>query len=180
MAQPLTQYLTATSLDGYIATEDNDLSWLFQFEGEDPANPYPSFIEQVGVLAMGATTYEWILEHDTGPWAYADRPTWVFTHRGLPDKEGADIRFTHDDVPRVHAAMLEAAGERNVWLVGGGDLVGQFLDHGLLDELWVTVVPVTLGSGAPLLPRRHTSPLRMLEVAHSPDGPFVHLHYSVR
>ena len=51
-----TVYLTASSLDGYIATEDNDLSWLFQFGGEDPTNPYVDFIDNVGALAMGATT----------------------------------------------------------------------------------------------------------------------------
>jgi dihydrofolate reductase len=50
--------------------------------------------------------------------------------------------------------MVEAAGTKNVWLVGGGDLVGQFADRGLLDELWVQYAPVTLGGGAPLLPRR--------------------------
>ena len=49
--------------------------------------------------------------------------------------------------------MVEAAGGKNVWLVGGGELVGQFYDHGLLDELIVTIASVTLGAGAPLLPR---------------------------
>lgn len=175
-----TQYLTATSLDGYIATEDNDLGWLFQFEGEDASNPYPEFIEQVGALAMGATTYEWVLAHDDGPWPYTGRPTWVFTHRTLPTKEGADIRFTQDDVATVHAAMTAAAGERNVWLVGGGDLVGQFLERDLLDEMWLTFAPVTLGRGAPLLPRRHTTPMRLLEIHHDAGAPFVHLRYSVR
>ena len=174
-----TTYLTATSLDGYIATEDNDLGWLFQFEGEDGANPYPEFIENVGALAMGATTYEWIRRHDPGSWAYDDRPTWVFTHRGLPRIEGADLRFTAGDVGSVHAEMVDAASGRDVWLVGGGDLVGQFLDHDLLDELWVSITPLVLGAGAPLLPRRRTTPMRVVEVRHAPGSPFVHVHYSV-
>jgi dihydrofolate reductase len=50
--------------------------------------------------------------------------------------------------------MVEAAGDRNVWIVGGGDLAGQFADAGLLDEVIVSIAPVTLGAGAPLLPRR--------------------------
>jgi dihydrofolate reductase len=104
----------------------------------------------------------------------------VFTHRELAPIEGADVRFTADPVPAVHAAMLEAAGGKDVWLVGGGELVGQFLDHDLLDELWVSLTPVTLGAGAPLLPRRHTTPMRLLESRPSPAGTFVHLHYSLR
>jgi dihydrofolate reductase len=175
-----TTYLTATTLDGFIATEDNDLGWLFQLEGEDPHNPYDEFIDNVGTLAMGATTYEWIRLNQPGEWAYADRPTWVFTHRDLPRIEGADLRFTSEDVGEVHRQMLEAAGGRDVWLVGGGDLVGQFLDRDLLDEIWVSIAPLVLGAGAPLLPRHRTTPMRILEVRHASTSPFVHVHYSVR
>ncbi len=177
----VTTYLVASSLDGFIADEHDDLSWLLSMPGaDDPANPYDAFIEQVGVLAMGAGTYEWIRRHHPGEWFYGDRPTWVFTHRDLPPIAGADLRFTSDPVPDVHAAMVRAAAGRNLWLVGGGDLVGQFLDHDLLDELWVSLTPVTLGAGAPLLPRRHTAPMRLLEVRASPAQTFVHLHYSLR
>ena len=178
---PLTQYLVASSLDGFIATEDDDLSWLLSMPGgDDDANPYPAFIEQVGAVAMGATTYEWVLAHDEGPWPYA-QPTWVFTHRELPVREGGgDIRLTQRPVAEVHAEMTEAAAGRNIWLVGGGELVGQFLDAGLLDELIVSVTPVLLGRGAPLLPRRRTQPMRLLSATPSPADTFVHLHYSLR
>ena len=176
----LTQYLVASSLDGFIADEHDNLDWLLSMPGgDDEANPYPAFIREVGALAMGATTYEWILEHDPGSWPY-DQPAWVFTHRDLPRVEGADLRLTSDDVRDVHAAMLEAAGGRNVWLVGGGELVGQFLDHDLLDELIVSVTPVLLGAGAPLLPRRRTRPMKLLSATPSPAGTFVHLHYTLR
>jgi dihydrofolate reductase len=178
---PVTTYLVASSLDGFIADEHDDLSWLLSMPGgDDEANPYDEFIEHVGALAMGATTYEWIQRHHPGEWFYGDRPTWVFTHRGLAPVEGADVRFTADPVAEVHAAMREAAGDRDIWLVGGGELVGQFLDHDLLDELWLSLTPVTLGAGAPLLPRRHTTPLRLLEARPSPAGTFVHLHYALR
>lgn len=178
---PLTQYLVASSLDGFIADEHDNLDWLLSMPGgDDDANPYPAFIKDVGALAMGATTYEWINQHHPGQWFYGDRPCWVFTHRDLPAIEGANLVFTSDDARTVHAAMVEAAGGRNVWLVGGGELVGQFLDHDLLDELIVSVTPVLLGKGAPLLPRRRTEPMRLLSAIPSPAHTFVHLHYSLR
>ena len=166
-----TQYFTASSVDGFIADPDNSLSWLLSrdVDAEGPMS-YARFFESVGALAMGATTYGWILEHDVvgdagGPWPY-QVPCWVFTHRDLPRVEG-DIRFTRDAVPAVHAELVEAAGGRNVWVVGGGDLAGQFADAGLLDEVWVQYAPVTLGAGAPLLPRRLE--LRLEEVGRNRD-----------
>lgn len=178
----LTQYFVASSLDGFIADENDNLDWLLQMDGgpSDDENPYAEFIEHVGAIAMGATTYEWVQRHDPGPWAFGDTPSWIFTHRELTPVEGGNLVFTADEVPRVHADMLQAAGGKNIWLVGGGDLVGQFLDHGLLDELWLSLTPVTLGSGAPLLPRRHTEPLRLTSVAGTRNGTFVHLRYSLR
>src|SRR5215213_2709221 len=182
----LTQYFVASTLDGFIADPDDDLSWLLQFDASfDPdgvgdANPYEGFIANVSVLAMGSTTYEWIQQHDPGRWSYGDRPTYVFTHRELDPIEGANLVFTSDPVTDVHAAMTGAAGEGNIWLVGGGELVGQFLDHNLLDEIWLTLAPVTLGAGAPLLPRRHTRPMRLLSATPSPNGTFAHLRYRVR
>jgi dihydrofolate reductase len=61
----LTQYYTATTLDGFIADPDDSLDWLFTRQ-QDPAGPlnYDAFISKVGALAMGSTTYEWILEHE--------------------------------------------------------------------------------------------------------------------
>jgi dihydrofolate reductase len=150
----LTQYFTASSLDGFIAAEPEDgLAWLLSRD-IDSAGPqgYDGFIAEVGALAMGASTYRWLLDHNDGPWPYA-MPTWVFSHRDFPAPDG-DVRFTTGPVPEVHAAMVAAAGEQNIWLVGGGDLVGQFHDHGLLDEVWIQYAPITLGTGAPLLPRR--------------------------
>ncbi|MCW2803250.1 MAG: hypothetical protein QOF52_1373 [Propionibacteriaceae bacterium] len=185
-----TQYYTATSIDGFIADSNNSLEWLFQFgEGVDPNQDsdinreYTAFLADVGALAMGSTTYEWIVRHsdllsEPSQWAY-EMPTWVFSSRELPPIQGADIRFVSGDVRPVHAEMVEAAAGRNVWLVGGGDLVGQFADHGLLDEIILGVAPVTLGSGAPLLPRRLTTPPLQLLDAKVADGTFAMLRYAV-
>src|SRR5690242_9289531 len=135
-----TQYFTATSIDGFIADADNSLEWLFPLrQSEAGLQEYPTFIAEVGALAMGSTTYEWVLTHERlleegKPWPY-DQPTWVFSSRDLPAVPGADLRFVSGDVAPVHAAMVEAAAGKNIWLVGGGELVGQFADAGLLDEL---------------------------------------------
>jgi dihydrofolate reductase len=172
---PLTQFYTATTLDGFIADENHSLDWLFT-RARDPDGllGYEKFIAEVGALAMGSTTYEWILDHESGKWPY-DQPCWVFTSRNLRVVENAPIEFVSGDVAPVHEAMAAAAPGKNLWIVGGGDLVGQFADAGLLDEVLVSIAPVTLGGGAPLLPRRLE--LRLDEVAQ--NGAFVDAKFSV-
>jgi dihydrofolate reductase len=103
----------------------------------------------------------------------------VFSHREWPRVPGADIRFVEGDVRPVHEEMLAAAGGRNIWLTGGGDLVGQFADHGLLDEIILGIAPVTLGAGAPLLPRRLTGVLQLTD-AQVLNSAFVEVRYRVR
>src|SRR4051794_15185046 len=154
-----TQYFTATSLDGFIAPEDDSLDWLFPL-GNLSDSSYPEFIAEVGALAMGSTTYEWMIRNadkviaEVGsPWPYT-QPVWIFTRRTLPVIEGAKIQFVKGEVRPVHAEMRVAAGNKNIWIVGGGDLAGQFHDAGLLDELIVQIGSVTLGTGKPLFPRR--------------------------
>ncbi|WP_324652053.1 dihydrofolate reductase family protein [Georgenia sp. H159] len=171
---PRTTYYVASSLDGFIATPDHSLDWLLtrDIEEDGPMGP-ADFITGVGAIAMGASTYRWIRDYQDR-WDYT-APTWVFTHRDLPAPVGADVRFTQQDVRTVHAEMSTAAGDRDVWLMGGGDLVGQFADAGLLDEVVIAYAPVTLGSGAPLLPRRLE--LRMTELAR--NGEFACARYDV-
>ncbi len=179
-----TQYYTAASLDGFIATVDDSLEWLFPL-GDIAATSYPTFITGVGAVAMGSATYEWMLRHVVGPeakrpepWPY-QQPTWVFSSRTLPPVTGADIRWARGDVRPIHADMVRAAGGKNIWIVGGGELAGQFYDHGLLDELFVQVGSVTLGAGKPLLPRAITNPpLRLISVKAIGTG-FAELHYEV-
>ncbi|MFJ4224871.1 dihydrofolate reductase family protein [Microbacterium sp. NPDC089695] len=162
-----THYFTASSLDGFIATADHSLDWLLSrdIDQEGPMS-YVEFEKGVGALAMGASTFEWVMGHDEGRWGYT-QPTWVFTHRELEVPNGADVRLSQGDVRRAHAEMVEAAQGRDVWIVGGGDLAGQFADAGLLDEVWVQYAPVTLGSGAPLLPR--ALELELIDVARNRD-----------
>lgn len=179
-----TQYYTAASLDSYIATVDDSLEWLFPL-GDIEATSYPDFIRQVGALAMGSATYEWMLRHivdpedkQPQPWPYS-QPAWVFSSRALHAVPGADIRFVRGDVRPVHEEMVKAAAGLNVWIVGGGELAGRFYDYGLLDELIVQVGSVTLGAGKPLLPRTIISPpLRLISASAVGTG-FAELRYEV-
>lgn len=180
-----TQYYTAATLDGFLATEDDSLAWLFPL-GDLDSSSYPAFIAEVGALAMGSSTYEWMLDNieqvreETGEaWPYS-QPVWVFTTRTLPSIEIADIRFVQGDVRPVHEAMRSAAGEKNIWIVGGGDLAGQFHDAGLLDELIVQIGSATLGSGKPLFPRRVLSPVLQLASVQQLGKDMVELKYSIQ
>ncbi|MFZ4285664.1 dihydrofolate reductase family protein [Variovorax sp. HJSM1_2] len=179
-----TQYFSATSLDGFIATEDDSIEWLFPL-GDLNNSSYPAFISEVGALVMGSSTYEWMLRHaDTvaaevgSAWPYS-QPVWVFTSRTLPLVEGADIRFAQGDVRPIHADMRAAAGDKNIWIVGGGDLAGQFYDAGLLDEFIFQVGSVTLGQGKPLFPRRVFSPVLKLQAVRQIGTSMVELRYAV-
>jgi dihydrofolate reductase len=184
---PKTQYYTATTIDGYIADSDNSLSWLFEVEDDDDGNrsPFETFFAGVGAFAMGATTYEWVLDHDKllddpAKWSsyYGSIPCWVFTHRDLPAIPGAPLTFVSGDVRPVHAAMTTAAADKNIWVVGGGELAGTFADAGLLEELILGVAPATLGAGAPLLPRR-LPPSRLSLTTLERRGQFAYLTYTL-
>jgi dihydrofolate reductase len=170
-----TQYYTASSLDGFIATEDDSLEWLFPL-GDPSESSYPEFIAEVGAIAMGSATYEWIQRNaekaqseTSSSWPYA-QPTWVFTKRRLEVVPGADIRFFSGD----------AAQGKNIWIVGGGDLAGQFYDAGLLDEIIVQFGAVTLGQGKPLLPRRILSTALRLTTVRQMSDRMVELRFEVR
>lgn len=174
----------ATTANGWIADAQNSLAWLFAVPGAD--EPDPSLLPQsAAVMVEGSTTYEWVLaESDIlahpERWRqfHGDRPTFVFTTRRLPVPEGADIRFIRGPVATALAEIREAAGEGDVWLVGGGELVGQFFDAGALDEVALTIAPVFLDGGAPLLPRRIESD-RLRLVSSTANGQFARLIYEV-
>lgn len=175
---------TAVSLNGWIADEQNSLSWLFAVEGGE--SPDESLLpSNAGVLVEGSTTYEWLLNESDllahpERWAefYKDRPTFVFTTRDLPVPHGADVRFVRGSVTDALPQIVAAAGDRDVWVVGGGDLAGQFADAGALDEIAVSIAPVLLAGGAPLLPRRIESD-RLRLVSARAAGQFARLVYAV-
>lgn len=176
---------SATTLNGWIADEHGSLDWLFAVpHGAAPdAGLFPA---DATVLVAGSTTYLWVLGHEDllahpERWRdlYGDRPTVVFTHRDLPTPAGADVRFVSGPVADALPAIRAAAGDGDVWVVGGGDLAGQFLDAGALDEIALSVAPVALTGGAPLLPRTVGSD-RLTLVSAGAVGQFARLVYAVR
>ncbi|MBS1907568.1 MAG: dihydrofolate reductase [Actinobacteria bacterium] len=178
-------FYTASTLNGFLADPDDSLDWLLRIPQEGASADIAAFTERIGVLVEGWSTYEWLLREERlldrpERWQqfYEDRPTFVFTSRELPRVPGADIRFVRGAVHDHWDAIVAAAGSRDVWVVGGGDLAGQFADQGLLDEIVVTFAPATLRSGRPLLPRAldHT---RLVLTGVRQAGPFAELTYRV-
>jgi len=113
------------------------------------------------------------------PWPYV-QPAWVFSTRALPQIEGADVRFVRGSVSQIHAEMRAVADDKNIWIVGGGDLSGQFYDAGLLDELIIQVGSATLGTGKPLFPRRVLNPVLLLASVQQMGTGMVELRYEVQ
>lgn len=137
----------AASLDGFIADPDGGVAWLERFDVEGEDHGYERFLSGVDTVVMGATTYEQDVAR--GEWPYGNRPTWVFTHRELPSPIGATLRFVSGPVADVVPSIRETSA-RDVFLVGGAQLVAQFLSAQAIDELILFVVPVVLGAGVRL------------------------------
>jgi dihydrofolate reductase len=191
-----TIYYCASSLDGYIAEADDSLDWLLGYEGAyagEGAEPgpmsgggaYERFYEGVGALVSGSATYEWILDHldaaGGGEWPYKGKPFWVLSSRELPmpEGEGVDARIANGSVAELYGQMSAAAGDRALWIVGGGGVASQFAREGLLDEVHLTLVPVALGTGKPLF--AHPLPGSMQLAGTSVfDNGMVELRYEVR
>lgn len=154
---------TSSTLNGFIADEHNSLHWLFEVPGSDSASAdFGIFLEKVGTIVMGSTTYEWLLKDldfidDPQKWAdvYGDRPTWVFSSRNLEVPEGSPIKVISgaitDALPKISASNPKNS---DIWIVGGGDLAGQFFEAGALDRIILTMAPVFLDKGKPAMPRR--------------------------
>ena len=147
-----TIYFTASSIDGYIVDDAGSLGWLLSrnIDADGPFG-YRAFSDSVGALVMGATTYEWIVANESGDWPYK-QPTWVLTHRPDIVRPGHPVHAFAGDITELQPNLLQAAGYRDVWMVGGGEAAAQFVRAGLVDELIVSYAPCTLGTGGRLLP----------------------------
>ncbi|HXV58181.1 MAG TPA: dihydrofolate reductase family protein [Gaiellaceae bacterium] len=193
LARARTIYYGACSLDGRLATADDDLDWLIDYEAPEyqsgePApmsegGGYERFYEGVGALVMGSVTYEWILGHldvagAEGLWPYRGKPCWVLSSRELrlPEGAGVDVRIADAPVSELHGEMAAAAGDGVLWVVGGGNVASQFADAGLIDELIITVVPVVLGDGKPVFERPPNASFALLGTRAFANG-MVELHY---
>lgn len=174
-----TIYYVASSLDGFIADENDGLDWLLQFGFESFQEHYDSFIAGVGTVVMGSAAYEFVRAAGPEAWTYA-QPAIVLTSRDLPTVTEADIRFRSGDIATIHAEAAAAAQGQNTWVVGGGNVAAQYLAADLLDEIHVTVMPIVLGSGKRLLPVASPTPRLTLVNTTQFDGGAIELRYSLR
>jgi dihydrofolate reductase len=162
-----TVYYTASSLDGFVVDDENSLDWLTS-RAVDPKGPfgYEAFADGVGAIVMGASTYEWLLVNQPGDWMY-EQPSWVLTHRPEIVADGHPVTTFAGDVVDLHPVLVDAAGGRDVWVLGGGDVAAQFAAAGLVDEMIVSYAPCSLGTGARVLPLR--SEWSLQEVGRNAD-----------
>ncbi|HEY8752090.1 MAG TPA: dihydrofolate reductase family protein [Arthrobacter sp.] len=173
------QYFVAASLDGFIATTKDDLAWLLAFDGfEGGKESYETFMAGVGCIVMGGETFTWLMAHEPGNWPYPSTPCYVFTRHEYAAPAGTDITFVRGPVREFLEDFKDRSGQKNVWVVGGGNLAAQFADAGLLDELILSVIPVVLGDGKRLLPLEGPTPALELTASRTLGRGIVELRYS--
>ena len=136
-------YYVAASLDGYIAKEDGDVSWLEDLGISMEETGYDEFFATIDALVMGRETYEFI--YDYGAWPYGDKSTWVCTSSNLNVIDGCNLQkgSTLKDIIKE----AEDLGVKHLWLVGGGRLAGSFIENEILTHLSISQMPIILGGG---------------------------------
>lgn len=145
LQRPRVSAFLALSLDGFIAGEGGDLAWLTPFGGDSQEETgYAGLMASADALLMGRNTYDVVRAFPE--WPYGDKPVIVLTHR--PAEPGVNVAFRQGALPQVLDTLWQE-GSRHLYL-DGGDLVRQGLQAGVVDELTLFWVPVTLGHGVPL------------------------------
>lgn len=136
----------ATSLDGFIATEDDSLKWLFKVEG-DGDNGYSQFLSTVDTILLGRRTYDWIMDMEKGNFPYKDKRCYVFS-KSISDNNEY-VEFINEGILDFVNKLKQSEGE-NIWIVGGGSLLHFFIREKLVDEFIITIAPTLIGRGIPL------------------------------
>jgi len=136
----------AESLDGYIATSEESLEWLFKTVGEGDAG-YTEFYETIDTVIMGRRTYDWIIQKENENFPYKDKKCYVFSRTTTGRNEF--VEFINEDILHFTQRIKENS-EGNIWIVGGGELLQFFMKEKLVDELIITIAPTLIGRGIPL------------------------------
>lgn len=166
----------ASSLDGFIAGRNGNISWLdaYQVEGEDYG--YSEFLKTIDIIVMGSKTYEQVLSF--GSWPYEGFKTYVLTKRQLKPVDKVKVEFYSGDldsfVPRIRRES-----HKNIWLVGGASLAQSFLMGKYIDEMIISIIPVILGDGISLFGRSQEKFRLELLRSGSYDNGIVQLHYKL-
>ena len=165
----------ATSVDGYVATKDDSLDWLFKTEPEGDAG-YGEFIEGVDTVIMGRRTFDWVMEQENGANPYEGKASYVYTNQSRENT--ADVTYTKEDPSSLISRLNEQDGG-TIWLIGGGMLVHEFLEQNLIDEFIISLAPTLIGKGIPLFQRSEIEhELELTDVRQY--GQFAQLHYRVK
>ncbi|AYC28558.1 dihydrofolate reductase family protein [Paenisporosarcina cavernae] len=138
----------ATSLDGFIATKDGELDWLFRVEGEGD-NGYTEFYETIDTMLLGRKSYEHVLRLTEGDYPHRDRVNYVWTSSKRKDEE--NVHFVNESVETVIRRLKKEPG-KDLWLVGGSELIAECLKANLVDKIILTTAPILVGEGIPLFP----------------------------
>lgn len=166
----------ATSADGYIARPDGDVGWL---DRPQPKGNYGSaaFFKTIDTILWGRKTYRKGIEMGMKPSGFgAGIKNYVFSRKA--QKSSPAFEFVNEPV-KPFAQRLRAQRGKNIWMMGGGEIIASFLDEGEIDEFSIHLIPILIGEGIPLVQPRHRSiPLRLLSTKKFPDG-VVHLNYRV-
>jgi dihydrofolate reductase len=145
---PRVKLYIACTLDGFIAREDGSIDWLTEYENNSETDyGYSEFYESIGTVLMGRKTYEQVLGF--GFWPYKETKTYVFTRQKEPLRREDNVEFFSGDIGEFVRQLKENA-EKDIWIVGGSQLIKVFLEKNLVDDFIVFVVPIILGSGIPL------------------------------
>lgn len=165
----------ATSLDGFIASREESLDWLFKYDDMDLGeHDYRSFLKRIRTIVMGRGTYDFVAR-DPSPWAYAEQRVIVVTSRPLDNPKGAVE--TRTDIGAL-IGELRRLDDGDVWMLGGGRLQMAFLERGALDEVEIYLIPEIIGGGHPLFPATGFRSSPRLVDAKAVDRGCVRLHYA--
>ena len=167
----------ATSADGFVARRDGNLDWLTGRPAPKGFYGLPKFARSIDAKILGRKTFDASVK--LGARFDANDVHYVFSRRQPPASVPPGVQFVTEPIGAFAARVRKQAG-KNIWMMGGGEIIGAFLDEDAIDEFVVSVVPTFIGEGIPLIAPRHREvPLRVLEVRRFPDG-VVQVHYEVR
>jgi dihydrofolate reductase len=167
----------ATSADGYVARPNGNLDWLSERPKPKGFYGLPEFERSTDAKILGRKTFDRSVQ--LGARFSADAVRYVFSRRPPPASVPPGVRFVTEPIG-TFAKRLGAQSGKNIWMMGGGEIIGSFLDQGAIDEFIITVMPIFIGEGIPLVAPRHRHvALHLLGLQQFPDG-VVQLHYEVR
>jgi len=139
----------ASSIDGYIAEPDGGLDWLLAYPITAELNyGYDEFFNSVDTVIMGGKTYRDILNMDV-VYPYKEKTSYIITRNKIVEKDNI-YAITENVIDKISA--LRENCKKDIWLVGGGELINMLLNHDLIDEMIITQLPVIIGNGIPLFP----------------------------